>query len=199
MNMLYVKKGNKLFTNYKNKERLWDPTTSKLAAAILKGLKMFEFTKESRILYLGASTGTTVSHLSDMMNEKGIIYAIEFSERVFRSLLELSAERSNIAPLLMDARTPEKYAWIEECDIVYMDIAQPDQTQIALRNADAFLKKGGILYIVVKSQSIDVTKHPKQVYEQEKNKTKAAGYDVLEVIDLEPYEDKHAMIVAKKK
>lgn len=195
---MYEKKGKKLFTAYKGKEREWDPTSSKLAAALLKGMKNFEIKKDSKILYLGASTGTTPSHISDMLSRNGIIYAIEFSERVFRSLLVLAQQRDNMAPLLEDARKPEKYGWIEMCDVLYVDIAQPDQTEIALRNATIFLKKNGFLYLVVKSQSIDVTKHPQQVFKEEKEKVKNAGFEVLEVIDLEPYEDKHAMIVAKK-
>ncbi len=194
----YIRKGSKLFTVYKNKERNWDASSSKLAAALLNGLKTFPFTKGSKILYLGASTGTTVSHISDVVSN-GIIYAIEFSERVFRSLLQLSNERNNIAPLLMDARLPEKYGWIEKCDVVYCDIAQPDQTTIALRNAQLFLKKGGYLFVVIKSQSIDVTKDPKQVYAEEEQKIRGVGYEVIELIDLEPYEQKHAMIVARKR
>ncbi len=193
----YIRKGDKLFTVYKNKERNWDASSSKLAAALLNGLKTFPFTKGSKILYLGASTGTTVSHISDVVST-GIIYAIEFSERVFRSLLQLSNERNNIAPLLMDARLPEKYGWIEKCDVVYCDIAQPDQTTIALRNSEMFLKKGGFLFIAIKSQSIDVTKDPKQVYKEEKEKIENAGYEIIELIDLEPYEQKHALIAAKK-
>jgi len=52
--------------------RLWDPFRSKLAGAILKGLKDNPIKQSTRVLYLGASTGTTVSHVSDIIGNKGI-------------------------------------------------------------------------------------------------------------------------------
>ncbi|MFC2143337.1 fibrillarin-like rRNA/tRNA 2'-O-methyltransferase [Candidatus Aenigmatarchaeota archaeon] len=189
-------KGKIIYTKYKNKERKWDPKHSKLAAAILNGMKA-TFEKDSKILYLGASTGTTVSHLSDIITE-GIIYGVEFSERVFRSFMNLSQERNNIVPMFFDARFPEKYNWVEECDVVFCDIAQPDQTEIAIRNIKTFLKRGGFFMISIKSQSIDVTKDPKQVYKQEAEKIKKAGFEVTETINLEPFEEKHSMIIGKK-
>ena len=177
--------------------REWNPSRSKLGAAIVNNMKNISLSRDSKILYLGASTGTTVSHVSDICSD-GIVYSIEFAERVFRSLLGISESRKNIAPIFADARKPEIYSWIEECDLVFVDVSQPDETQIAIRNAETFLKIGGILMIAVKSQSIDVTKKPEEVYEQEAGKLVAAGYEVLEVIDLEPHEEKHAMIVAMK-
>lgn len=189
--------GKKLYTkDSAGKMRPWDPEKSKLAAAILNGLTDVKINEESIVLYLGASTGTTTSHVSDIA-AKGLVYAVEFSERVFHSLIDLSGKRKNIAPLLADARKPENYAWVEQCDVLYCDIAQPDQTEIAIRNAKVFLKKGGFMYIAVKSQSIDVTKQPSRVYKEEAEKIRKSGFEVLQIIDLEPYEEKHAMIVAK--
>lgn len=178
--------------------RHWDPTRSKLAAAIMNGLRELPTTDGFQVLYLGASTGTTVSHVSDIVRSNGIVYSIEFAERVFRFLLELAARRPNIVPLLADARKPETYAWVEEVDAVFCDIAQPEETEIAIRNAKEFLKPGGTLFVAVKSQSIDVTKNPKEIYEQEKKKLEEAGFNILQMIDLEPYQEKHCMIVAKK-
>ncbi|MBI2232455.1 MAG: fibrillarin-like rRNA/tRNA 2'-O-methyltransferase [Candidatus Aenigmarchaeota archaeon] len=177
--------------------REWAAQRSKLAAAIMKGLKTLPVKHAASVLYLGASTGTTVSHISDIAGKEGAVYAVEFSERVFRNLLDLAKQRRNIVPLLADARKPDEYPWVEKCDVLYCDIAQPDQTEIAMRNFDGFVEEGYLL-LVVKSQSIDVVKEPKKVYEEEKKKLEESGFDVLELIDLEPYEEKHAMIVAKK-
>ncbi len=190
--------GEKIIKHEGKEFRHWDPTRSKLAAAILNGLKENPIKNSSKILYLGASTGTTTSHVSDIIGKDGIIYAVEFADRVFQPLIELSKKRKNIMPLFADARKPEKYAWVEEVDIVYCDIAQSDQTQIAIRNAKEFLKNGGFVMIAIKSQSIDVTKIPKQIYEEEKKKLEKEGFDVVQLIDLEPYEEKHGFIVAKK-
>jgi len=189
--------GEKLIKNGKDELREWDPTRSKLGAAIMNGLKELPIKQGSIVLYLGASTGTTPSHVSDIIGD-GLMYGIEFAERVFRNLLDLCRQRKNIAPILADARKTDDYRWVEECDIVFADIAQPDEVDISIRNADTFLKKGGALMIAVKSQSIDVTKKPEEIYEQERKKLEKAGYTVIQTIDLEPYEKKHAMIVAKK-
>lgn len=188
--------GERLIGNGSTQLREWDPTRSKLGAAIMNGLKE-SIGKGSIILYLGASTGTTISHVSDIVGSEGFVYGIEFAERVLRSLTELSNERKNLAALMADARKPDEYRWIEECDAVIVDVAQPDQTEIALRNC-IFLKKGGLLLLSIKSQSIDVTKKPREIYEQEKLKVENAGMKILQLIDLEPYEDKHCMIVARK-
>ena len=183
----------------KDKEyREWDAERSKLCAAILNGLNEMPIKVESKILYLGASTGTTPSHISDIVGKKGIVYSVEFSERVFRNLLQLAEKRSNIAPIFADARKIEDYSWIEEVDVVYCDIADPQEGEIAIRNSEEFLKKDGILFVAIKSQSIDVTKNPQEVYKEEKNRLEQAGYKVLQLIDLEPWQEKHAMIVARK-
>ena len=203
------KDGNKLYTQslvavsvYNEKlvgdKREWIAERSKLAAAIIKGLRDLPIAKGSKVLYLGASTGTTVSHVSDIIKLEGIVYAIEFAERVFRGLMDLVKQRKNIAPILADVRKPEEYAWVEECDVVYCDVADPQESEIAIRNAQEFLKDGGFLFIAIKSQSIDVTKNPQQVYKEEAEKLKKAGFAVLQIIDLEPHERKHAMIVAKR-
>jgi fibrillarin-like pre-rRNA processing protein len=178
--------------------RVWDPTRSKLGAAIANGFKPAALRQGAKVLYLGAASGTTVSHVSDIVGKEGLIYAIEFSERPFRDLQTLAKHRRNIAPILADARKPETYAWVEQVDAVFVDVAQPDETELSMRNASAFLMKGGFLMIAIKSQSIDVTKPPEQVYKEEAAKLKAAGYKVVEKISLEPYETAHALIVAEK-
>lgn len=190
--------GERLVKKGKLEYRAWDPTRSKLAAAIMNGLKTMPLAEGTRVLYLGASTGTTVSHVSDIVRADGIVYALEFAERVFRNLLDVAACRPNVAPILGDARKPEQYGWVEQCDLLYCDIADPQETEVALRNAAEFLKPGGYVMIAIKSQSIDVTKPPEQVYREEAEKLRKAGFSMLEVINLEPYQEKHAMIVARK-
>ena len=178
--------------------REWDPNRSKLAAAILNGLQSIPIKNSSIILYLGASAGTTPSHISDIVGTKGIVYSVEFAERVFRIFINLAKKRTNLIPILSDARKPEKYYWVEEVDVLYVDIAQPDEIEISIRNARKFLKKNGYLMIAIKSRSIDVTKNPKKVYKQARKKLEQANFDVIDIIDLKPYEKDHAMIVAVK-
>jgi len=175
--------------------RVWNPKRSKLSAAIFKGLKEFPFKRDSKVLYLGAASGTTSSHISDIV-DSGIVYCVEFSPRVFSKLLEVCKKRKNMVPILEDARFPERYEpFIDVVDVIYQDIAQPDQVDIAKRNADYFLRKGGYLFLALKARSIDVSKSPKKVLKNEIKKLKRE-FNLLEKISLEPYHKDHFMIVA---
>ena len=60
--------------------RIWNPRRSKLAAALLNGLKNLELDDASKVLYLGASTGTTVSHISDIVTEGRILCSRIFTD-----------------------------------------------------------------------------------------------------------------------
>jgi len=180
--------------------RVWDAFRSKLAAAILKNLKTVPIKPSHRVLYLGAASGTTASHVSDIVGEKGYVYCVEFAPRALRELVNnVCAYRLNMSPILEDARFPEKYRMFigGNVDDVYCDIAQPEQAKILADNADLFLKKSGWIMIAVKAQSIDVTKEPSEVYKQEIKVLKNRGFRIEEVVHLEPYDIAHAMIVAQ--
>lgn len=179
--------------------RVWSPYRSKLAAAFLNGFDPNELKGIQSILYLGAATGTTISHISDMLPD-GRIYAVEIAPRVMLEFINRVIKyRNNIIPLYFDARKPYYYQEIVEIvDLVYCDVAQPDQTEIAAHNSDIFLKKNGKLLLAVKSRSIDVTKEPKVIYQEEADYLSKRGYRVKQIIDLEPYEKDHCMIFAVK-
>ncbi len=180
--------------------RVWSPYRSKLAAAILNGLDPRILENIQKILYLGAATGTTISHISDLLPDS-IIYAVEVAPRVMLEFVNrVTANRPNVIPLYCDARKPMLYLdVVDKVDMVYCDVAQPDQTEIAAYNSDIFLKKNGIILLAVKSRSIDVTRSPSEIYKQETKYLEKRGYKVLEIINLEPYEKDHAMIYAIKK
>lgn len=191
--------GERIIRKGKEEWRVWDPTSSKLGAALVKGLKNFPIKKGMKILYLGASTGTTPSHISDIVERDGIIYAVEFSGRSMRDLIPLARQRKNIAPILGDARMPENYAqMVEKVDLVYCDVAQPDQSEIIMRNAKIFLKPQGWMMIAVKARSINVAKKPNQIYAEERAKL-SKMFDILEQIDLDPLEKDHCFMVGKMK
>jgi fibrillarin-like pre-rRNA processing protein len=158
--------------------RLWDPFRSKLAGAILKGLRENPIKESSKVLYLGASTGTTVSHVSDIVGNNGIVFPVEPSVRVARELLEnVSSKRNNIIPILSDARNYLKYyGYFGIVDVVYSDIAQPDQTMIAIDNSKSYLKDNGDLLIIIKTRSIDVLTDPKIVTQNEAKKTRSQQF-----------------------
>ena len=180
--------------------RVWDPHRSKLAAAILKGLTSIPIRKGSKVLYLGAASGTTVSHVSDVVGPKGDVYCIEFAQRSFRDLVNnVCKDRSNTSPILEDARFPIRYrSLVPEVDCVYSDVAQPDQARILAENMDMFLaEKGGFLF-AVKSRSVDVTKNPAQVFQEEAMVLKERGYKVAHMVRLDPFEIDHCMIIGEK-
>ncbi|HJT10184.1 MAG TPA: fibrillarin-like rRNA/tRNA 2'-O-methyltransferase [Candidatus Nitrosotalea sp.] len=178
--------------------RAWDPFRSKLGAAIMNDLQTLPIVRKSRVLYLGVSTGTTASHVSDIVGPSGIVFCVEHTSRVAREFLDrVASHRSNMVPILQDARKPKEYfAVYGTIDVVYVDIAQPDQTEIAILNCKTFLKKGGYLMLVVKTRSIDVTKTPAEVTRMEAKKLKD-DFELVQELDLAPYEKDHTMLVAK--
>ncbi|MEM7826640.1 MAG: fibrillarin-like rRNA/tRNA 2'-O-methyltransferase [Candidatus Aenigmatarchaeota archaeon] len=190
--------GEALIEIEKKEYREWNPTRSKLAAAILNNLRGVPIKARDKVLYLGTSTGTTCSHISDIIGRRGIIYGIEYSQRVIYPLLGLAEKRKNIVPILADARKPEKYYWVEEVNVLYCDIAQPDEVDIAIRNASAFLKNRGYMMIAIKARSIDVTKEPSQIYKQEAEKLRNSNFEIIDMVNLEPYEQSHCMVLARR-
>jgi fibrillarin-like pre-rRNA processing protein len=181
--------------------RVWDAFRSKLAGAIIKGLQNVPIRPNYKVLYLGAASGTTPSHVSDIVGEGGFVYCIEFAQRSLRDLVNnVATYRSNVVPILDDARMPERYAMFisSKVDTIYCDVAQPEQAKLLSDNADVFLKPSGWVMLACKSQSIDVTMAPEQVYQQEARILKKRGFNITEIIDLEPYDKAHAMIVAQK-
>ena len=189
---------NEKLVQHKGSEyRIWNPFRSKLAAAIMNDLKNFPFNQKSDVLYLGVSTGTTISHISDIVNQGGTIFGIEHASRVARDFLDrVASHRKNIVPIIQDARRPEEFFSVyKKVDIVYVDIAQPDQTNIAIENCRLYLKSGGYLFLVIKTRSIDVVKDPKMVIKDEIKKLETL-FEIKQTIDLHPYDKDHAMVIA---
>ena len=180
--------------------REWNAFRSKLAGAILKGLKYNPIKKGSKVLYLGAASGTTISHVSDIIENKGNVYGVEFSPRVVRELLLVAQRRPNIFPILSDDRFTQNYkGLVENVEVLYVDIAQPDQTDIAIYNAQFFLKPNGYILLIIKARSIDVTKDPKEIYKVEVEKLENANFDIIQIINLDPYDKDHSIVLGKYK
>ena len=191
--------GEKLITFKGEEYREWDPYRSKLAAMILEKPSVDFLSSELKCLYLGASSGTTISHLSDIVYN-GIIYGVEFAERSMRQLIQNTNNRKNIVPILGDANFPEKYAnsVFTNIDLVYQDIAQPNQAQIAIANCSYYLKDKGTLILAIKSQSIDSVQKPEKIYIQEKKILEKAGYKISESFNIHKYAANHIILIAHK-
>jgi fibrillarin-like pre-rRNA processing protein len=179
--------------------RSWVPYRSKLAASILKGLAEVPLRSGDKVLYLGVASGTTCSHVSDIVGSEGHVWGVDFAPRSMRDLVHnVTRHRGNISPILADARDPGSYSVIvPTVDAMYADVAQPDQADIVVKNAERFLKKGGWAMMAVKSRSIDVTRSPRDVYAGEVETLKRGGFRVEAVLELDPYEKDHAMVTAR--
>ena len=176
--------------------RVWNPFRSKLAAAILGGVDRIHIAPGKKVLYLGASSGTTVSHVSDIVGPEGLVYAIEFSHRSGRDLINVAKKRTNIIPIIEDARHPHKYRMlVGMVDVIFADVAQPDQARIVALNAQHFLKNGGNFVISIKANCIDSTAPAAAVFAAEVKRLQQDGLKPKEQLTLEPYERDHAVVV----
>lgn len=191
-----------------------EPHSSKLRAAIEKGLKL-PIKEGDLVLYLGAAEGNTASRVADFVGNKesignkrgandsdkdaksgGAVFCVEVAPKPFEKLLKVCESRKNMVPILADANRPEKYAEFlpEKVDVVFQDISQKNQAEIFLKNVKLFLKTGGVAMIAIKAACIDTTAEPEDVFKREIEKLKKE-MGVREVLSLEPFERGHVLVV----
>tara|TARA_B100000700_G_C14960902_1_gene816391 strand:- start:4 stop:708 length:705 start_codon:yes stop_codon:yes gene_type:complete len=143
--------------------RRWDPTRSKVAAAILRTREdpsPLLPTPGSTCLYLGASSGGTVSHIHDFVcgaenHHGGQLVAVEISPRMVRDLVKLSDMRPGLVPVLGDARKPEQVAAFirGKANWIHQDLSIADQAETFVKMATSFLSPGGIGLLSLKAAS----------------------------------------------
>lgn len=188
----------KIFYENKIEYRAWDPSRSKLAAAIIKGISQIGIKPGNVVLYLGASHGYTPSFVSDIVGENGFVYAIDFAPRVVRDLVFVAEQRKNIAPILADCNQPQTYTdKVTLADAVYQDVAQREQVKIFVKNCDMYLKKEGFGVLCIKARSIDVTKRPTDIFSQVREQL-SKYMTIVDYKNLEPFEKDHAIFICKK-
>ena len=168
------------------------------ADALLNGMKTMAIAPEAEVLYLGAANGTTCSHVSDIVGKEGSVFCVEISKRSMRDLINVCESRENMLPIFADARSTEEYSGeVGPADVIYQDVAAQEQAEILLKNAE-LLKSGGMAYVAIKSQSIDISKKPEIVF-QELIDTVSKEFKVVERIRLEPFDKMHLFVVFQKK
>ncbi|HID04567.1 MAG TPA: fibrillarin-like rRNA/tRNA 2'-O-methyltransferase [Aigarchaeota archaeon] len=179
--------------------RAWSYYRSKLTAAIIKDASEIFIKPGSTVLYLGAASGTTASHVSDIIGPEGFLYGVDFSPKVMLQFLRNVAEpRKNVAAVLEDARIPKAYKHlVGEVDVIYCDVAQPEQAKLVVDNAKAMLRTGGGALVAIKARSVDSVEEPERVYGREAAFLREHGFEILETVNLEPYERDHVMVVAR--
>ncbi|CAO3687179.1 unnamed protein product [Umbelopsis vinacea] len=178
--------------------RVWNPFRSKIAAGILGGVDHIHIAPGKKVLYLGAASGTSVSHVADVVGPEGAVYAVEFSHRSGRDLINMAKKRTNVIPIIEDARHPHKYRMlVPMVDVIFADVAQPDQARIITLNAHHFLKNNGHIVISIKASCIDSTVDAATVFAREVKKLQEERVKPQEQLTLEPYERDHALVVGK--
>merc|ERR1712159_588895 len=178
--------------------RVWNPFRSKLGACIVGGIGSMPIKPGSKVLYLGAANGTTVPHVSDMVGPTGMVYAVEFSHRSGRDLTNMAKKRNNVVPIVEDARQPARYRMlVPMVDVIFADVAQPDQARIVALNSHMFLKNGGHFMISIKANCIDSTVEASVVFAKEVAKLQSENFKPAEQLTLEPYERDHAVVVGE--
>lgn len=177
--------------------RRWDPYRSKLSAALVRGYVGPLPQSGERWLYLGAATGTTASHVADLVGPVGRVYAVEMSLRPFARLLRVSERYPNLLPVLADARRPDEYTdVIPPVDGIYSDVAQPDQVGIARRNAELFLQDGRPLLLVLKLSSLGRDRQPEEWVQRalaELSPLRPAGA----ALALDPFHKQHRFLAVR--
>ena len=184
--------------------RVWNAFRSKLGAAILNGIESIYMQPGSKVLYLGAASGTTISHVSDIVGENGVVYGIEISQRSGRDLINMAKMRNNLIPIIEDGRKPYRYRMmVSMVDCIFADVAQPDQARIIGMNAQYYLKNGGGFVFSIKATCIDSTAEPAVVFANQIQELKKMGFKTKEQVTLEPFERDHCVVTgvyrAKKK
>lgn len=187
--------GERIISSGGEQYREWNPWRSKLAAVIKNGLRELPFERDSRVLYLGAASGTTASHVSDICPD-GRVYCVEISARSFRDLLAVCGERPNMFPIKADAHRPDSYRPMAgEVDVVYQDIAQRDQDAVFLKNTAAFLREGGKGMLMLKARSVAMAERPDDVFRKVlDNLGRDRRLRILEKVRPEPFHKDHLAI-----
>jgi len=177
--------------------REWNPKRSKIGAALMKNIVKCPIKEGDAVLYLGCSSGTTASHISDIIGANGFLFGLDFAPRMMRDFYFLCEERKNMAPILADCNKPELYEKkIFLCDVMIQDIAQKNQLGIFLNNLK-FLKKGGYGFLVIKARSIDVVKNPKIIF-MEIRRELEKHVKVVDYRTLDPFELDHCIFLIEK-
>ena len=177
---------------------IWNPYTSKLAAAIVNGMEIFPILKKTQILYFDTTVDKTLNHISDIIGVNGRIFVVrDIIENSKKFLEDDSNNRTNVVSITQEKNgVPAKFAPnIETVNVVYVDIAQNNETDIAIQNCKNYLINGGFLMLVVPTRKIDAI-NPNRQNLEERQKLQSS-FEIIQQINLTDFFKEHSMIIAK--
>jgi len=184
--------------------RRWDPTRSKLGAAMLRtrddpAVLLPE--PGTSLLYLGAGHGTSISHLHDHLcgqgnRFSGRLVAVDLAPRCLRELTHMAASRPGLVPVLGDARQHNAWGILvpHKVDWLFQDVAQAGQVDMFVAACRRFLNVGGQGLLSLKAASERWTGEGEAaLFAGVEEQLGAAGFNVVESIELTGYEDNHRL------
>ena len=177
---------------------IWNPYTSKLAAAIINGMEIFPILKKTKILYLDPTSEKTIKHISDIVGINGKIFVVRNIMKNSKNFLEqIAKNRSNIFTIIPDKTNPARPTGMTEMvDVIYIDIAEHNQTEIAIQNCKNHLRIGGFLMLIVPTKNIDFANNPSKKNQEERKKLQTS-FDIIQEINLTDFFKEYSMVIAK--
>ena len=189
--------------------RRWDPTRSKLGAALVRTRRAPELLlpeEGTTVLYLGAGHGTSISHLHDHLcgaenDLSGRLIAVDLAPRCLRELTHMAKSRPGLVPVLGDARKhaawgvllPRKVNWL------FQDVAQAGQVDIFIAACRRFLERNGTGLLSLKAASERWTGEGEEaLFTSVEQTLESSGFEVEERIELAGYEDNHVLFAVRK-
>ena len=177
---------------------IWNPYMSKLAAAIINGMEIFPILKKTKILYLDPTSEKTIKHISDIVGINGKIFVVRNIMKNSKNFLEqIAKNRSNIFTIIPDKTNPARLTGMTEMvDVIYIDIAEHNQTEIAIQNCKNHLRIGGFLMLIVPTKNIDFTNNPSKKNQEERKKLQTS-FDIIQEINLTDFFKEYSIVIAK--
>ena len=177
---------------------IWNPYTSKLAAAIINGMEIFPILKKTKILYLDPTSEKTIKHISDIVGINGKIFVVRNIMKNSKNFLEqIAKNRSNIFTIIPDKTNPARLTGMTEMvDVIYIDIAEHNQTEIAIQNCKNHLRIGGFLMLIVPTKNIDFANNNSKKNQEERKKLQTS-FDIIQEINLTDFFKEYSMVIAK--
>ena len=177
---------------------IWNPYMSKLAAAIINGMEIFPILKKTKILYLDPTSEKTIKHISDIVGINGKIFVVRNIMKNSKNFLEqIAKNRSNIFTIIPDKTNPARLTGMTEMvDVIYIDIAEHNQTEIAIQNCKNHLRIGGFLMLIVPTKNIDFANNNSKKNQEERKKLQTS-FDIIQEINLTDFFKEYSMVIAK--
>ena len=164
---------------------IWDPYSSKLAAAIFNGLEIFPFINNSKILYVTDFPNYTFMHLSNLVNTDGMVFLNE-PEKSINSNNKLVSQLKNLK-IIDDI---ESFNILQELDVVLIDVDFNFSKEI-LETITNFLKKNAFIFLTQKTEMVN---EENNIFKEEFS----IKYDIIQKINLTDFFKDLTMIIAKK-